>query len=56
MFTKEELFILSSGLLQLINNVSQAKQLVYEDETQNALNKELKMYQELNTKLMQMCK
>lgn len=56
MFDKEELFILSSGLLQLINNVSQAKRLVYEEETQNALDKELKMYQELNTKLMQMCK
>lgn len=55
-FTKEELFILSSGLLELINNISKAKQLVYEEETQIALNKELKIYQELNHKLMEFCK
>lgn len=55
-FTKEELFILSSGLLELINNISKAKQLVYEKETQIALDKELKIYQELNHKLMESCK
>ena len=55
-FTKEELFILSSGLLELINNISKAKQLIYEKETQIALDKELKIYQELNHKLMESCK
>lgn len=56
MFTHEELFILSSGLLQLINNVSKAKQLVFEEKSQMALDEELKMYQELNSKLMELCK
>jgi hypothetical protein len=51
----DELFVLSSGLLELINNVSKAKQLVYEKESQAALDKELKLYQELNSKLMKMC-
>ena len=55
-FTKEELFILSSGLLELIKNVSKAKELVYEEETQKALDKELKLYKELNHKLIELCK
>ena len=54
-FTHEELFVLSSGLLALINNVSEAKKLVYEEKSQAALDEELKMYQELNSKLMKMC-
>ena len=56
MFTYEELFILSNGLLSLIENVNKAKQMVYEEESQNVLDKELKMYQKLNSKLMEMCK
>ena len=52
----EELFVLSSGLLELIDNVNKAKQLVHEEESQAALDKELKLYQELNFKLMEMCK
>lgn len=56
MFTYEELFILSSGLLVLIDNISQAKKLVYEEKSQAALDEELKLYQELNTKLMELCK
>lgn len=51
----EELFVLSSGLLELIDNVSKAKKLVYEEKSQAALDKELKIYRELNSKLMKMC-
>lgn len=51
----EELFVLSSGLLALIHNVSEAKKLVCEEKSQAALDEELKMYQELNSKLMEMC-
>lgn len=54
-FEYEELFILSSGLLELMNNVNKAKQLVYDEKSQAALDEELKMYQELNHKLMEMC-
>lgn len=54
-FEYEELFILSSGLLELMNNVNKAKQLVYDEKSQAALDEELKMYQELNFKLMGMC-
>lgn len=54
-FEYEELFVLSSGLLELINNVSEAKKLVYEEKSQAALDEELKMYQKLNSKLMEMC-
>lgn len=52
----EELFVLSSGLLELMNNVNKAKQLVYDEKSQAALDEELKMYQELHHKLMEMCK
>lgn len=52
----EELFILSGGLLELIDNVGKAKKLVHEEESQAALDRELKLYQELNSKLMEMCK
>lgn len=55
-FEYEELFILSSGLLELMNNVNKAKKLVYDEKSQAALDEELKMYQELNSKLMEMCK
>ena len=54
-FEYEELFVLSSGLLELMNNVNKAKQLVYDEKSQAALDEELKMYQELNHKLMAMC-
>ena len=54
-FEYEELFVLSSGLLELMNNVNKAKQLVYDEKSQAALDEELKMYQELNHKLMKMC-
>lgn len=54
-FKYEELFVLSSGLLELINNVNEAKKLVYEEKSQATLDEELKMYQELNSKLMEMC-
>ena len=55
-FEYEELFVLSNGLIELINNVSNAKKLVYDEKSHAALDEELKMYQELNLKLMQMCK
>lgn len=54
-FEYEELFILSNGLLELIDNVNKAKKLVYDEKSQAALNEELKIYQELNSKLMKMC-
>ena len=55
-FEYEELFVLSSGLLELMNNVNKAKRLVYDEKSQVALDEELKMYQELHHKLMEMCK
>ena len=54
-FEYEELFVLSSGLLELMKNVNKAKELVYDEESWAALDKELKMYQELHHKLMEMC-
>ena len=54
-FEYEELFILSNGLLELIDNVNKAKKLVYDEKSQASLNEELKIYQELNSKLMKMC-
>lgn len=55
-FKYEELFVLSSGLLELMKNVNKAKELVYDEKSQMALDEELKMYQELHHKLMEMCK
>ena len=51
MLSYEELVILYNGLEKLIDNVEQAKVLVYEEESQAALNKELKMYLKLKAKL-----
>ena len=54
-FTQEELFILSNGLLALMNNVSEAKKLVYNKEIHKELDKELNIYQELNLKILELC-
>lgn len=55
-FNNEELFILSDGLLRLIEDVNKAKELVHEDESRVALDEELKIYRELHSKLLDMCK
>ena len=53
LFSHEELYVLYSGLEQLIENINQAKKLVYEEESQAALDKELQMYLKLKAKLME---
>lgn len=52
-FTQEELFTLSDGLLALIDKVSEAKKLIYNNEKiQYLLDEEIKKYQELNSKVL----
>ena len=53
MLSYEELFILYNGLQQLIDNVKQAKKLVYDEESRKTLDKELVMYEKLKSKLME---
>ena len=51
--SNEEIFILSDGLLALIQNCSEAIKLVAPDKkTQKAIQNTMRKYQELNEKLM----
>lgn len=56
MFTDKELFILSDGILRLIEDIGNAKRLVHEESSIAALDNEIKIYQELNTKITEMIK
>lgn len=49
----EEIFMLSDGLLSLINNCSEAIKLVPDEKVQRGIHNTIRKYQELNTKLME---
>lgn len=49
----EEVFMLSDGLLSLINNCSEAIKLVPDKKVQREIYNTIRKYQELNTKLME---
>ena len=53
-FTKEELVILSNGLLALINNICEAEKLIYDGKIRETLDKEMEKYQELNYKVCEL--
>lgn len=54
MFSEKELFILSNGLLGLIDDIGNAKRFVHDDDSHAALDNEAKMYRDLNSRLMSM--
>lgn len=51
--SNEEIFMLSDGLLALINNCSEAIRLVPEKKAQKAIQNSIRKYQELNSKLLE---
>lgn len=50
-FTKEELLLLSDGMISLIQNVTEAKRLISDGEARETLTKLSAKYQTLNAKI-----
>lgn len=55
-FTDEELYTLSNGILALIRDAGDAKKLVHREQTQLAIDEEVKRMTALNSKICGMMK
>lgn len=55
-FTDEELYALSNGIIALIRDAGEAKKLVHREQTQLAIDEEVKRLTALNSKLCDMMK